>query len=300
MSTKLFGQFLLEKGYVTREQLLHGLAEQRRVAGTLGDLAVAVGMISVEQLESIHRRQESAGEPFSMAAVRLGLLTEPQIAKLLHPQSAERLLLGQILLAFRYLDRKSLDEALRAHATEKGEDDFTLVRAFRQSGLVEIGPICTSVMKSVFRESLGGPLSYQAIPSVKAVSAGQAVWSQGISQGPERFILALQAAGGEACVIARSILGTPVKECDELARDAVGEFLNLVTGHVCANLRDARSSAWATPPLVHRPETFLAGARPGVALLCTSDEIQFTYMVARPLAAAAVPRERWAAAAVRA
>lgn len=89
MSTKLFGQFLLGKGYVTREQLLHGLAEQRAVTGTMGDLAVAVGMINMEQLEAIHRRRESAGEPFSMAAVHLAYPTEPQIAQLLHPQSAE-------------------------------------------------------------------------------------------------------------------------------------------------------------------------------------------------------------------
>lgn len=298
MSTKLFGQFLLEKGYVTREQLLHGLAEQRAVTGTLGDLAVAVGMITMEQLEAIHRRQDSAGEPFSMAAVRLGHLSEPQIAQLLHPQSAERLLLGQILLAFGYLDKATLQDALKAHTTERDEDDFALMRAFRQSGLVEVGPTCTSVLRGVFKQSFGGGLSFQAIPPVKAVSAGQAVWSQGISQGEDRFILGLQMPADEARVVAGAVLGTAVKEFDDLARDAVGEFLNLVTGHVCANLRSTRVSTWATPPLVHRPETFLSGARPGVALLCTSEEIQFTYMVARPLSTARVARQKWAASAV--
>jgi hypothetical protein len=188
----------------------------------MGDLAVAVGMINLEQLEAIHRRRESAGEPFSMAAVHLAYPTEPQIAQLLHPQSAERLLLGQILLAFGYLDRATLKDALKAHTTERDEDDFALMRAFRQSGLVEVGPTCASALRGVFLQSIGGGLSFQAIPSVKAVSAGQAVWSQGISRGEDRFILGLQIPSGEARAIAAAVLGIDVKALDDLARDAVG------------------------------------------------------------------------------
>ena len=298
MNTKLFGQFLLEKGYVTREQLLDGIAEQRASTATLGDLAVATGMLSVRDVDAIGLRQLAEDEPFSQAAVNLGLLTEAQLADLLHPHSAERLLLGQILLSFGYIDEETLREALDAHSTESSEDDSDLVRHFKGSELAGIGAMCISVLRSVFKEAVGAPVSFQPVPAVKAVSVGQSVWSQAIKHGPDEFILALQIAAEEACTIASAVLDMPMEHFNDLAQDATCEFLNMVTGHVAANLQGPELETSAKPPVVERPDSFLIDARPSISLLCTSDEIQFTYIVARPVTAEP-QRSRWKAAEYR-
>lgn len=295
MNTKLFGQFLLEKGYVTREQLLHGLSEQRVSTRTLGDLAVATGMLSLQDVDAIHLRQHTRNEPFSQAAVQLGLLTEEQLAQLLHPQSAERLLLGQILLAFGYLTEKTLYEALAAHVTERDVDDSELLQHFRQSELREVGAVCVSVMRSVFKKTLQAPVSFQSIPAVKAVSAGQFVWSQALDHGPRRFELAVQFSDAEAVAVAQAVLGIPVESFDELARDSVNEFLNILTGHVCGNLDRSQGSVSACPPVCHRPEEYLAEATPDIALLCTSDELQFTYFLAKPRVPIRAVGHQWTA-----
>lgn len=298
MNTKLFGQFLLEKGYVSREQLLHGLAEQRACSRTLGDLAVATGMLTIHDVDAIHLRQHTANEPFSQAAVTLGLLTEEQLAQLLHPQSAERLLLGQILLSFGYLTQQTLYEALAAHVTEREVDDSELLKHFRQSTLVDVGAACVSVLRSVFKKTMSAPVSFQPIPAVKAVSAGQTVWSQAITHGEDRFALALQFSNVEAMAVAEAVLGMPVESFDELAEDAVGEFLNILTGHVCGNLDGSRGRVSAEPPAAHRPDAYLRGAAPDIALLCTSDEMQFTYLLARPVAAVRASGLHWTATRV--
>jgi hypothetical protein len=280
VNTKLFGQFLLERGYVTREQLLDGLEAQRSAAHSLGDLAVATGMLGVAEVDAINLLQHLENKPFSQAALELGLLTQRQLAELLHPNSAERLLLGQILLAFGHLDPTTLAEALEAHTAEGTDDDTVLMAGFRQSDLVAVGPTCVSVLRRIFTRTVRAPVSFRPLPATKAISASQTVWSQGVVQGGRPFLLALQVGEVDACVIATAVLGVRLHQLDDLARDAVGEFLNVVTGHVCANLE---AGASATPPRVQRPGEFLEGAAPGIALLCSSDETEFSLVLARPV-----------------
>ena len=298
MNTKLFGQYLLEKGYVTRDQLLRGLAEQRASTRTLGDLAVAVGMLRVRDVDAIQIRQVQMGEPFSQAAVNLGLLTEKQIADLLHPHSAERLLLGQILLTFGYLGPKSLEEALAGHDAESVEDDTSILRYFPGSDLVDLGPAALAAMRAVFQQVLQGPVSFQPIPAVKAISAGQEVWSQIVRGGGRTFVLALQASQAEAVRVAGNVLGMPIESFDDLARDAMNEFLNIVTGHVCVNLDTSAGRITAAPPLSADPELFLYANRPDLAFLCTGDTLQITYIAGRPARALADAEPRWAARAM--
>ena len=283
MNTKLFGQFLLEKGYVTRDQLLQGLAAQRAAAGTLGDLALAMGMLAFKEVEAIHLLQQIENKPFSQAAVDLELLTERQLADLMHPHSAERMLLGHILLAFGHLDASTLEVALEAHDGARSENDSELMANFRSSDLTGIGSTCVSILRSVFQQTVRAPVSFQPLPTSKAISASHPVWSQMIIQGKDRFIIGLQAGEMDACVIASAMLGMAVTHFDELAQDATGEFLNILTGHICANLDGPSAELSATPPLMEKPTEFIAGARPGIALQCTSDETQFSYVLARPL-----------------
>ena len=284
MNTKLFGQFLLEKGCVSREQLLLALESQREAARTLGDLAVATGMLDLKEVDAIHLLQHVENKPFSQAAVDLGLLTERQIADLLHPNSAERMLLGQILLAFGYIDQDTLDAALELHAGERMEDESDLMSHFRGSDLLEVGPTCISIMRRVFKQTMRAPVSIHGIPPSKAISASQAVWSQAVSRGNDRFLLALQVGEGDGCAMAQGVLGMPVPAFGDLARDAVSEFLNVVTGHVCANLDGSVANVSAAPPAVQYPMDFLEKARPGISVLCISDHMEFSYVIARPVA----------------
>jgi hypothetical protein len=287
LNTKLFGQLLLEKGYVTREQLLTGLREQRRATSTLGDLAVAIGMLSVHEVDAIRLRQRSRSQSFGQAAVNLGLLTERQVADLLDPNSAERMLLGQILVAYGYLDEDRLQVALKAHSGERGKGEPAPLSPVRKPDLSEIGLTCVSVMGSMYRKTTGTPVSCLSVPPAKAVSSDQHVWSQAISQGEEPFILGLQINEEGACSIARAFLRMPMDAFDDLVQDSVGEFLNLVTGHVCGTLGGPRVSLSPSAPAVQRPEDFLAKASPGLAVLCTGEGVRFTYIIARPAKAGA-------------
>ena len=193
------------------------------------------------------------------------------------------MLLGHILLAFGHLDASTLGEALEAHAGARLEDESVLMEGFRSSDLTEVGSTCISILRRVFQQTVHAPVSFQPLPASKAISAGHAVWSQTIIQGKDRFIIGIQVGEIDACVIATALLGTSVNHFDDLVQDAIGEFLNILTGHICANLDGSSAELSTTPPLMEKPADFMAGARPGIALQCTSDETEFSYVLARPL-----------------
>lgn len=287
MNTKLFGQFLLEKGYLDRDQLLHALKEQRSVNLRLGELAVATGVLSVTDVDTVHFRQMCNDEAFGEAAVALGLLTRPQVADLLHRQTADRKLLGQILLAFGYMDEATLERGLEEYAGQKAGEELALRQVFAESGCADVAPTALSVMARVFRRTMGSALSFRSLPSAEAMGDAGPVWSQSIALGDAGYVLGIQAEDADARALAAAVLDMEVDTLDELARDAVGEFLNIVTGHVCGNLDAPEASLRASPPVIQEPSAFLEEVCPEVVLRCDAGHVTFTYLVARTSAVAA-------------
>lgn len=288
MNTKLFGQFLLEKGYLDRNQLLHALKEQHSVNLRLGELAVATGLLSVADVDTIHFRQMCNDEPFGEAAIALGLLTRAQVVELLHRQTADRKLLGQILLAFGYVDEPTLHRALGEYAGQRAGEEAALRQVFADSGCADVAGTALSVMARVFRRTVGSRLSFHSLAVGRSVLPGDPVWSQAIDLGEDRYVLGLQAAEADACVLAAAVLDMEVDELDELASDAVAEFLNIVTGHVCGNLDASGADLRASPPTVQDAAAFLLDVHPDVVLRCDAGHVTFNYIVTRTSSISAV------------
>ena len=57
MAVKFFGQFLVEQGAVTSEALLHAIELQDRTNLKLGEMAVAMGYITPNDIERAHSAQ---------------------------------------------------------------------------------------------------------------------------------------------------------------------------------------------------------------------------------------------------
>jgi CheY-specific phosphatase CheX len=281
VNTKLFGQFLLEKGYIDRHQLLRALKEQRACNLKLGELAVATGLLTVGEVDTIAFRQLCNDEPFGESAVALGLLSRGHLVELLHRQSADRKLLGQILLAFGDLDEATLQAALDAYVGQKAGEEAALRRIFDETECAAVAPTCVSVMGRVFQRTVGSALSFHSVPARRAMVAGDKVWSQVITRGSERWVLAVQIADAHARSVAEAVLDMPVEELDALALDAVAEFMNIVSGHVCGNLDGSRARVIASAPRVQTPPEFLASALPLVALRCDTGSLSFTYLIGR-------------------
>jgi tetratricopeptide (TPR) repeat protein len=132
VSPRRFGEYLVEKGYVTYAQLDEAIQEQRMFyrpgrSVPLGEILVRRGWLSVQQLTDILALQQServAGDQSSLRLERLGeylvaqgCITPQQCAAALVEQFRFReqgrsIKLGELLVSRGYITRQALDQAL--------------------------------------------------------------------------------------------------------------------------------------------------------------------------------------------
>jgi len=117
-----FGEYLLNKKVVTREQLDEAVLLQREHNILLGTLALQRGYLDepqlIELLEEQHRLDRKLGE----LASEKGFLTDEQLLELIQIQSGNYLYLGESLIRLELLSEESLCQ----HLEEWGETSVQL------------------------------------------------------------------------------------------------------------------------------------------------------------------------------
>ena len=100
MTSKFFGQYLLENGRITSQQLFTALDRQKALIAPLGILALERNWLTSKQIERVLELQKKTNYRFGELAVSSGLLTQAQVDELLRQQDlSHRVLLGEVLVA---------------------------------------------------------------------------------------------------------------------------------------------------------------------------------------------------------
>lgn len=88
---KMLGELLIHAGHITREQLEHALAEQKKSGEKLGEVFMRLGLLTARQLDAVldFQRTQSDAKP-----------------------SPNPLRLGELLISKGYISREQLDDAL--------------------------------------------------------------------------------------------------------------------------------------------------------------------------------------------
>lgn len=116
MFTQFFGNYLLNEGLVTPEQLVEGLQEKKNTRMKLGVLAINAGYMTASQVERVHEMQSKMDKRIGDIAVELGYLTEDQLMELLKAQQPfGYLLLGQALVDRGYISNAQFEHAIKAY-----------------------------------------------------------------------------------------------------------------------------------------------------------------------------------------
>lgn len=110
------GELLLDRGWITEEQLAAALDQQRRIGGRLGDLLADLGYVTYEQLADALKAQAPKKRLGEMLLER-GLLTREQLDRALDFQKRSGGMLGEILVSLRMIKPETLYRAL---ATQTG------------------------------------------------------------------------------------------------------------------------------------------------------------------------------------
>jgi len=283
MAAKFLGQFLLEQGLLTRDQLLAALESQRASNPVLGELAQAHGMLDAAQAQRINDRQRSHDQRFGDIAQELGLLTADQVDALLAQQQSQRKLFGQILVEHGMLSAGQVEAALQMQQAERN----VAVRAL-ESG-VSGQPMATAIASAIatcnklFTRTLKSRCQFASLLPSPDDLAGYATTGHVRVDAQPPLLIALACDRETMANIAAAFVGIPASQCDDaLARDALGELINVLMGYVVKDtLADGARYRASPPAFGERIEALMAHSEHPLAVAMTSELGPFVLLVGR-------------------
>lgn len=267
MFSQYFGHYLLNRELITREQLMDALTFQKTVHVKLGVMAINEGYMTSLQVEEVHEKQKQVDKRFGEIAVELGYLTEEQVDKLISNQKQGHLFLAQALVDREYLTIEQFSAALKDYKKENSlsDDQFEAIRS---------GDIETLVGSIIDFKDLNGKDNYEKYLALFAKNMIRFIDDQvyieitSLTEEPSENWLVYQGIVGEAPLftaisanekvflhMASVYAEEELTEVDELAKDAVSEFLNLHNGIYLVNMSNWGTELTMTPQAVMKNAT---------------------------------------------
>lgn len=246
MFSQYFGQYLLNRGLVTPEQLYQALVAQQEAHVKLGVLAISSGVLTPEQAEEIHQEQTRQDKRFGEIAVEKGYLTQEQLDKLLATQKKGHLLLGQALIDAKILNLGQLGNALKDYQEEYSltDEQFTAVQGGdfalllkKALNLDEQNEVLNDYL-SLFAKNMIRFVSAQAWLTAGEHREGTVgEWSV-VQRITGSHPLTTAIAGTERVLVelASRFAKEEIQSLDELGQASVAEFLNLHNGLFLVNM----------------------------------------------------------------
>ncbi len=238
MVSYLLGNYMVEEGLMTREQLEYVVSLQEKIRVKLGLIAVSEGMLSLDQADAINRMQQVMDKRFGDIAVEKGYLTEAQVGSLLKMQGNEYLTFAQTLVDESIVTMDKLQTILKNYQVENGFTN-TEMEAIKSGDAEKIAPLFLPQGAEAYQEvvaialkTLVRCIDRHAYP-MSGRLANVAELEKPVTQeliGTEYWRTGFADAEGGLCALASVFAKEAYSVVDEDVQDAVGEFVNCVNG----------------------------------------------------------------------
>ncbi len=119
MKPRFFGQFLIEKDYLTQQQLFNGLEYQREHMSRIGEIAIQKGYMTTKEVEKIVLEQRRTDKLFGEIAILTGLLNFDRLETILTIQKFNHVYLGEALVEAGFLSKGQMDMYLNEYHKEQ-------------------------------------------------------------------------------------------------------------------------------------------------------------------------------------
>ena len=167
MSNDRFGDYLMHKGMVRREEVILALEVQAESTVKVGTICLEERYMTAKQVMDTLRHQADNQRPFEDLAISLGYLTAQQLGTALKIQSQRRPFFGEVLVKLGLLGRSQLFEELGHfwnHVNQKGAKKPEAAEGESSPAIVDIDfPIMYPEELNEFKEDLEHSLQKIAI-----------------------------------------------------------------------------------------------------------------------------------------
>lgn len=269
MVVYLLGNYLVECGRLTDEQLQKAIAKQNEVRVKMGLIAVAEGMMTSEQAEEVNRLQATMDKRFGDIAVEKGYLTDEQIGNLLKKQGNAYMSFAQVLVDEGFVSLQELDTIMDEFQQKNGfsrsemedlksDEPERVVPLFLPPEAMAYNEVVSIVVKTLIR------CADRNVYVGKATWADEATVNVGAFQKTVDYSAPVdgftsielgitEVDGGLAKIAALFCKEDALDEEDML--DASGELLNCISGLYATALSRKGVDSELLPPVLQVEET---------------------------------------------
>ena len=252
MFNHVFVAHLKKKKHLTPEQALETMEAQKDVRIRIGTLAVEERLLTPEQAEFLNHQQARHNTRFGELAIQAGYLTQEQLDALLEKQPRDFVVLKQILTDKQYMTSEQIDAALSDFRDDLGVEHHEFEELLDNNIDVFISKIADiarkddpvmNVFSQLFISTIARLIdkevmvdkavktSIDTVPYTASVKLfGDLTWFLAFSAGKS------SAAMDFAKRFALGFMGAEIDATDEIAQDAMKEFLNCVGGLLITEL----------------------------------------------------------------
>jgi CheY-specific phosphatase CheX len=255
MSVKFFGQFLVEKGIVSRDTLLKAIELQESVNLKFGEMAHTMKLVSDADIERIHDAQRSEDLMFGDMAVKLGILTDEQIKQVLAMQSNSHLYIGEALVRVGAFTAEALHQHLETFKIDQAPYVTTKVIIPQGVSNPDIWEMTADLSSKLIARIVNLRCRLGLCRVVDRLETNDVVAEMAMSGDIDAMFLLsvtsrMQKRIAEAILKEDSVDGEPREVLD----DAVMELVNILCGNVAAKAAQQGRSLEIAPPLVIHPD----------------------------------------------
>ncbi len=263
MPAKSFGQFLLERGTITREMLLEAVEYQRRVIKPVCEVAVQSGRSSREEMARLDQAPGARDGKRKKDALRERMRAQQELEASWRTLAERGVFLVEALSKKGYVSPKDLDRLAEEYRRETGPTRIHL------DGLLPQAPETTKIIELLIDIALDlfalytgqDPELVSITRSVGEVEPGSYAFAQRISGDINVYYVFLVPPRLVQSVAAR-VLQEPAAAVDAAAVDALLEFLNIVVGNTCTRFSMRNYQVRALPPEALDLDAFAKALRP--------------------------------------
>ena len=269
MAVKFFGQFLVERGIVSREALLKAIELQEQKNIKFGETAVAMGYVTQDDITRAHHSQLSRDIKLGDLLVETGILTLTQLNEIITRQKNNHLYIGEALVLVGVLTNEQLQQHL---------DDFKADQAPYISDRVElpdgisnpeVWEMAADITYKMITRVLGLPFKAGKCQAISTMATNFVMAALDLSGDVDaRYIISVSQELQKS--VAKAILGEASvdNEPPEVLEDTVMEFVNVVCGNIAAKASQSGMIVNITPPVTIRPDAAGLAVPAGYTGLC--------------------------------
>ena len=252
MAVKFFGQYLIDNQVITRQDLLKAIDLQEKTNLRFGDLVIAMGLMTAEQAQAVHRAQRHDDLQFGDMAVKMGFLDPQQIGEVLNRQRREHLYIGEALVRLGCLTAEQLEQNLASFNRE--QKNYISEKTIIPAGVPHkpIWEIVADLTYKMLTRVTGLPFRPGPCTTIEQLPAKPVVVEMGFSGSVSaRYLLTVSEQTHS--LVANAILKeNSGQEPSRTLDESVIDFVNIVCGNVATKATQLGYSLDISSASIHR------------------------------------------------